>query len=299
MPETHPTTLNCPACGAPLDFDGTSAVVRCKFCHNVSLISDFLPKQAAAPGSSLDEIRQLTGNGKLDEALEKYRQIYGVDQDEAKDAVDALQAGRLVTPSTLGIHSPEELTKALQEVQRLLSAGDKIGAIKVYRENYDVSLARAKYAIEQIEAGQTAFPEAGFNVQVAPAPGGVGAAGKRLGWVILIAILLFVGGIVAFALMQPGGPFVPHLISNGPIALVRRDQGTAPNFIVGFYNPDKDTHFFGFVDGATGKLLWQAAKLSGDRNASAVMNGTDLVYAVNGTDLLAYRKSDGSLAWQA
>ena len=31
----------------------------------------------------------------------------------------------------------------------------------------------------------------------------------------------------------------------------------------------------------------------------AVVSGTDLIYAANATDLLAYHKSDGSLAWQA
>jgi outer membrane protein assembly factor BamB len=46
-------------------------------------------------------------------------------------------------------------------------------------------------------------------------------------------------------------------------------------------------------------LRWQADKLSGDGFANAVASGPDLVYAANATDLLAYKKSDGSLAWQA
>jgi len=90
--DNQPTSLNCPACGAPLDFDGTSAVVRCKFCRNVSLIPGILPTQAAAPSSALDEIRLLASSGKQVEAIKRYREIYGVDLNEANDGVEALQS---------------------------------------------------------------------------------------------------------------------------------------------------------------------------------------------------------------
>ncbi len=53
------------------------------------------------------------------------------------------------------------------------------------------------------------------------------------------------------------------------------------------------------MDGTTGKLRWHAEPLTGDGYADAIADGGDLLYAASGTDLLAYRKSDGSLAWQA
>ncbi len=37
----------------------------------------------------------------------------------------------------------------------------------------------------------------------------------------------------------------------------------------------------------------------GDGYANGIASGPDLIYAANATDLLAYQKSDGSLAWQA
>jgi outer membrane protein assembly factor BamB len=52
------------------------------------------------------------------------------------------------------------------------------------------------------------------------------------------------------------------------------------------------------VDGSTGKLRWQAEPLAGDGYAEAIVAGDNLVYVANGTDLLAYRKSDGNLGWQ-
>jgi len=42
------STLNCPACGAALDLDGSSVVLRCKFCGNVIQISGAVPSQPAA-----------------------------------------------------------------------------------------------------------------------------------------------------------------------------------------------------------------------------------------------------------
>ena len=306
MTLNQPTSLNCPACGAPLEFDGTTAVVRCKFCGNVSLVPGVLPSQAAAPASALDEIRQLAGVGNLAGALEKYRQIYGVDLTGTKDAVDALQAGRLATSSAPGMRAPEELTKALEEVQRLLAAGNKIEAIKVYRENYDVSMQRAKYAIDQIGAGQTLRPETGFQAlttSITSTPTSfetsrASRSGRWLGGIIIAVVLLFVAGLVGFILFQSGNPFTKHYIPENPVALVPSAQAAGLQVVGLFYNPDADTRFIGLVDPGTGKLLWQATKLSGDGNADAVTAGSDLVYAANGTDLLAYRKTDGSVAWQ-
>jgi len=49
------------------------------------------------------------------------------------------------------------------EIPDLLREGKKVQAIRRYREVYDVSLARAMYAIEQIEAGNVDHPESGFQ----------------------------------------------------------------------------------------------------------------------------------------
>ena len=295
-------TLNCPACGAPLEFDGRSAVIRCKFCRNVSFVPGVLPAQAAAPGPALDEIRRLAKAGNLIEAVKKYRALFDVGLKEAKDAVEALQAGRLAAPAEAeeGRRPPEEQTRLLEEVQRLLADGDKIEAIKVYRQIFDVSLARARYAVEQIEAGQTVQPEAGFPAQTAAAPApGPDKTGSRVGCAILGAILLLVGGILAFAFSMPGGPFNPRYYVSGPAILVPSEGGSAPDVAAVFYNPEAEARLVALVNGETGKFRWRAEPLAGDGYADAIAHGGGLLYVVSETDLLAYRTSDGSLAWQA
>ena len=237
--------------------------------------------------------------GILIEAIRKYREVYGVGLKEAKDAVEALQAGRLVSPSAPGLHSPEELTKAIEEVQRLLGNGNKIEAIKIYRENFDTSLARAKYAIEQIQAGQTFRPEAGFESPIVPAQQVPrGRSNKLLGIIITAAIILFVGSILAFALLQPGGPFTPHYYPAGKAIILPAGSKTQPDIAVWFYNSNADNRFIGLVRAESGKLGWKAAPLAGDGFVDGLAAGPDLIYAAAGTDLLAYRRSDGSLAWQ-
>jgi outer membrane protein assembly factor BamB len=105
--------------------------------------------------------------------------------------------------------------------------------------------------------------------------------------------------VLAFALSRQGGPFTPHLFATSPAILLTSEAGTPPDVAELFYNSDKDTRLVGLVDGNTGKLRWQAEPLSGDGYADALAQSTDLLYAASGTYLLAYRKNDGSLAWQA
>jgi outer membrane protein assembly factor BamB/ribosomal protein L7/L12 len=306
MSDNGPTSLNCPACGAPLEPDGTSAVVRCKFCGNVSMIPGMLPKQAAAPASALDEIRQLAASGNLVEAIKRYRAIYGADLLEAKNAVDALQAGRMASETVPGMRAPQELTRALEEVQRRLAAGDKIGAIKVYREHYDVSLTRAKYAVEQIEAGKTDQPETGFaalghqpepTYQQVPVQAAAPARKSRAGCIIAVLVLT-IAGVIAYFALQRGGPLSLNYNNNGPALLIQAGQPATPKIAAAFYNPDKDAYFAGLLDAATGKPAWYAANLTTGDAIDGIAAGSDLIYFASKNTLLAYRESDGSLTWQ-
>ena len=99
--DNHVSTLNCPSCGAALDLDGSSTVIRCRFCGNVVQISGVVPVQAAQPAAlppAMEEIRQLARSGKMIEAIKRYRAIYNVGLAEAKSDIEALQANRWVNP---------------------------------------------------------------------------------------------------------------------------------------------------------------------------------------------------------
>jgi large subunit ribosomal protein L7/L12 len=309
LAENKPTSLNCPSCGAALEFDGTSSIVRCRYCKNIALVPGLPAAQEATPRASLDEVRRLAQNGNLIEAVRRYRQLYGAGSKEAKDAVDALAAGKVVEIHRVfsGPLDAEETSRVLDEVKKLLQSGNKIAAIKHYREVDDVSLTQAKQVVDRVEAALTGIPlqpRPGIPGQPSFTPHNVlqrqpVKSGKWLGWIITLAILVIVGGILAFALSRQGNLFVPQLYGSGPVVLVSSGPGSPPDLAALFYNPDADTHLVGLVDGSTGKLRWQAAPLVGDGYAEAIAAGNDLVYLANGSALLAYRKSDGSLAWQA
>jgi len=310
MADNTPITLNCPSCGAPLEYDGTSSIVRCRFCKNIALVPGLPAAQEATPRASLDEVRRLAQNGNLVDAIRRYRELYGVGLKEAKDAVDALAAGKVIEVHRVfsGPLNDEETSRVLDEVKELLRSGNKIAAIKHYREVNDVSLTQAKDVVDQVEAALTGIPvqpRPEILGQPSSTPGNVSPrqpvkSGKSLGWAIGLAILVIVGGILAFALSRQGTLFSPQLYASEPVVLVSSGLAEGPpDVAVLFYNPDADTRLIGLVDGSTGKLRWQAEPLAVDGYADAIASGGDLVYVANGTALLAYRKSDGSLAWQA
>ena len=247
----QPTSLNCPACGAPLEADGTSTVVRCKFCGNTSMLPGSHIGQTAGFSAGLDDIRKLAASGNLAEAIRRYCQEYGVDEQEARNAIAAIQGGRLATAAAPGMRAPEELTRALEEVQARLKAGDKIGAIKVYREHYDVGMERAKYAVEQIQAGQTLQPETGFQAlnrtATTYAAQPARSSGKS-GGIFAVVALLVIAGIVGFIIYASSGGFGKHYDPETPLVLVPSGNAAAPQIAGVFYNADADTRSIGLVD---------------------------------------------------
>jgi len=61
-------------------------------------------------------------------------------------------------------------TPVPEDILELLKVGKKDQAVRRYREVYDVSSAKAKYAIERIEAGNLHDPEFGFQAPQAEKP---------------------------------------------------------------------------------------------------------------------------------
>ena len=97
----------------------------------------------------VERIQQLARNRRMIEAIKLYRELTGCSLAEAKAAVEALQRGE--SPSTPRFRMQQ---LDMNEVTRWLRAGQKIRAVKVYREMTGMGLREAKEAIEAMERGE-------------------------------------------------------------------------------------------------------------------------------------------------
>lgn len=90
--------------------------------------------------------RLIAANRKI-EAIKVFREATGVGLKEAKDAIEsgsfASGGGRAAGPDADAVD--------LDEVRQLVERGNKLEAIKAYREATGVGLAEAKHAVEQLE----------------------------------------------------------------------------------------------------------------------------------------------------
>jgi outer membrane protein assembly factor BamB len=262
--------------------------------------------QESPATSSLDEIRQMVASGNLQGALERYRSIHGVDLQEANEALEAIKAGRYATTSTDGTHTPAELTQTMQQIQGLLASGNKLEAIKLYRATFDSSLERAESALNLIQNGQELLSRQGFEAlgnqsQTPPPPPSYPTKSTPKGCrssLLIVFVVTVVIGVVGFFIASKGQIFVQHHFPQAPETLVSTGQDTNPQIASLFYDSGSDARFIGLVDTAARKLLWHAAPLKGDGMASGLAASSDMIYTANEDNLLAYHKTDGSLAWQ-
>ena len=97
----------------------------------------------------VQKIHEYIHNQQLIYAIKLYREATGVGLAEAKDAVEAMARGEAVKPpSGARDYDNPILTDKLKS---LLARGQKIEAVKIYREEYGVGLKEAKDAVDRIE----------------------------------------------------------------------------------------------------------------------------------------------------
>lgn len=114
---------------------------------------NYSKEQAASlPG----QVRDLATSGNKIEAIKAYREATGADLAASKQAVDVMAANNYwnnpkaaPNPGYPGINQPVRTLSP--EVMRLMEGGNKIGAIKLYREQTGVGLKEAKDAVEVYE----------------------------------------------------------------------------------------------------------------------------------------------------
>jgi ribosomal protein L7/L12 len=101
-------------------------------------------------------VRQLIDAGELIQAIKLVRSLTSLGLKESKDLVDAMQRGeRPEFPMYRPAKAPATgITPELEaEVQRLLAGGEKIQAIKLWREQTGWGLVESKDAVEERETG--------------------------------------------------------------------------------------------------------------------------------------------------
>lgn len=152
---------NCPACGAELPAE------------------DLPPQVSLSPGDpNADVIAALERGGKI-EAIRVYRERTRAGLAEAKQAVEALEAGRNLEQRTTA--NADQSYFELQLVE-LLRQGQKIQAIKAYRERTGLGLKDSKDAVENT-ARKHGIP-----------PKGPGCAG----WIVLVIALAVAAGVAPY-----------------------------------------------------------------------------------------------------
>jgi hypothetical protein len=93
--------MECPNCGAPIDFAGNTTAT-CPFCNShlaltdsgvtaAGTLSDLVDRSASPPGIDLEQIRQLLREDNKIGAIKLYREQTGAGLREAKDAVEAIE----------------------------------------------------------------------------------------------------------------------------------------------------------------------------------------------------------------
>jgi len=98
-----------------------------------------------------DELQRLINAGQKIQAIKYYREATGVGLKEAKDAVERIAPGLKIESSASNNLSGGQGLVDPDELQRLILAGQKIQAIKYYRETTGVGLKEAKDAVDWLE----------------------------------------------------------------------------------------------------------------------------------------------------
>ncbi len=122
---------------------------KCPFCNSTTrpdaISCPSCGESASTPATDLErEIRSLVEQGSKLEAVKVCRDRTGLSLLEAKQAVDDLAAGSL-TPQ------PKQADDALEaDVLSLLRQGEKLHAVKIYRDQMGASLRESKRAVESM-----------------------------------------------------------------------------------------------------------------------------------------------------
>lgn len=112
--------------------------------RGVEVVSLTPPPPGRTPLGAEASPEQLLRAGRKIEAIKRYRELTGVGLQEAKDAVEVLEAGR-----SASLPPKSSLLRQVNdsEIEAQIRSGHLIDAIKLYREKTGVGLKEAKDAV--------------------------------------------------------------------------------------------------------------------------------------------------------
>ena len=213
---------------------------------------------------------------------------------------------------TISIQQNTVSTEKLDEIKTLLQGGNKMEAIRLYKETTGCSLKQAKIAVElmQAEMEGRALNTADFvssvpEVQLYQ----VTDAGKRVakgifagaGMVtcLTIGFILFVfGGVLAIIMLQPGSPLRPRMNAMAPAEMVSTTPDNNPDVVSQIYHLDDEVDKIVWVETNPKKTRWVSSPFTGDERAELMAVDGSRIYLASGAKLFALNNADGSLAWQ-
>jgi ribosomal protein L7/L12/sugar lactone lactonase YvrE/DNA-directed RNA polymerase subunit RPC12/RpoP len=345
------SSFNCPSCSAPLDFiPSSSSTIRCPYCHNSVIVPEELRGEPSSSASDntrqnpilqaelkdkLDFVREAAMSGNKLVAVRALRDSFPLGLKQATKLVDAMQQGKQIDLQVLqSLYSPPIQTVTLdpstmQQITDLVRSGDKINAIKLFRQATGVGLKQAQEAIDgMLVAMSASMDNSSYEATLSPSPPIIPATTsqssgtlKMGGGIILSTFILFIVLVtvvpILIAMASRGGPLADTWARINPFAAGRLTlsfgrEGTGPGYFsdAEYVAVDNDGHIFvGELSGGriqvfddNGKYLtqWQArGDQPGDIYLTGMASGRDeAVYTVVGSQLYVYDGMTGNLLGQ-
>jgi outer membrane protein assembly factor BamB len=202
----------------------------------------------------------------------------------------------------------------LQEVLQLVQSGQKIEAIKRYREFFRVDLKTAKDSVEALEAGWRGQPTT--TVVISPSvPKAAGCAGGIFSLIIFLVVAVVGVGALLFFVVMPSESTVNEAISvisqevsqvssfsnvhlNGPELLLPKGDGLRPDVAYTSRDFDEEVMLVNYLEGETGKVLWQSAAFEDELGAQSLYADNQHIYYMSENKLTALNRVNGRTAWQ-
>lgn len=175
--------LTCPNCSAPLDIpEGPGSIIRCPTCDTLlvhredSLVNhsdiagvagslrEYLPSAQDEIDHKVEFIREMALAGNKIVAVNALRDVFKIDKSKAQELVDTMAQGELVDTSLLPLISQAVKTSPaldpilMQKLLELIRKGEKIEAIKLFRQETGAGLKDARDVIDLLNANLSASP---------------------------------------------------------------------------------------------------------------------------------------------